>query len=114
MEWITNIKFPECKTNKEALDSAYQIIDNWCKANGFSWSINHNTEVGLYHEIKNANRCITIDTPKTRYVYKLTISTSYDYEIVEEETHSLFNKRLVKVEREIPGSKKYYAWLQRM
>lgn len=114
MEWITKTKFLKCKTNKEALESAYQKINSWCENNGFKWSIQHNSKVDLCHTRENANRTIKIYNANSTYIYKLTVSACYDYETVEEETKSLFNKKIIKVERAIPGSKQYYAWLQRM
>ena len=115
MEWITKLEFPKCKTNKEALYGAYQMIKNWCKDNEFDFKITHNTSVDLYHSRQNANRCVTISNSKYIYTYKLTISTGYEYEIVREEYQSLFRgKRFREVKREIPNSKYYYGWLERM
>lgn len=115
MEWITKLEFPKCKTNKEALYGAYQMIKNWCKDNEFDLEKTHNTSVNLYHSRQNANRCVIIHNSKYKYIYKLTISTGYEYKIVREEYQSLFNgKRFREVKREMPNSKYYYGWLERM
>lgn len=112
MDWITKLEFPKCKTNKEALDGAYQIIKNWCKDNEFDLEITHNTSVDLYHTRQNANRCITIHNSKYKYTYKLTISTGYEYKMVEE--YNVFANAILKTERRDLNSLYYCAWLQRM
>ena len=127
IEWITENKEIKkyLKTRKEALDNAMNVIDAWCKENGWEYRVSHNTNVDLYyHKLKNANRCVIIyrdsDSNNYRaYAYKLTIKswTEFEEKVIGQEVidADIFGEEMIfDIIERIQKPTLYYADLKRL
>ena len=102
--WVTKlIQKQDFDTPAAALKNATELIENWCKQNGFEYEINHNKDTGC-------NRVLTIKTNYRIYNYKFIIS-GYEKPTGEQEpSYNLFGEKwLVDITK--PA---YYAHLDRL
>lgn len=128
MEWITKIDIKnKSYSYKETLTNAINQIKEWCELNEYEFDLSHNTSVH-HHDSEgngwirnNANRCITIKTPNSKYIYKLTISSYYEVigqKEVRIPNYNIFNwdpdgTSATKLENVYDDKLTYYAWLKR-
>lgn len=108
MKWITEIKLPCKRTNKEALESALELISDWCEENGYKYEIEHNY-IDRFHTKRN--RVLFISNERKTYGYQLVISTMK--ELLGYKEYKGITGKMMKTEI-ISDYSLYYAHLTRV